>query len=103
MSYAQFDVALYFGNHYLTKPQIENLCLCTRITLLSQDFISFKAIFLLLFRLCLGLRILLGLNKSFSVTSMKSFKLLHFVSFIRNNLDVVDFVVEFSLMDFELY
>ena len=91
MSYAQFDVALYFHNHYSTKPQIKNLCLVTRITLSSQDFISFKASFSFLFRLFLGFRILLGLNKSFSIASMKSSKLLHLVSFERNNLDVVDF------------
>ena len=63
----------------------------TRITLSLQDFISFKANFSFLFRLFLGFRILLGLNKSFSIASMKSSKLLHFVSFERYNLDVVDF------------
>ena len=39
----------------------------------------------------LGFRILLELSKSFSITSMKSSKLLHFVSFEQNNIDVVNF------------
>ena len=64
---------------------------CTRISLSSQDLISFKAKFPFLFRLFLGFQILLGLNKSFSIASMKSSKLLHFVSFEHYNVDVVDF------------
>ena len=43
------------------------------------------------FILFLGFRTLLGLDKSFSIASIKSFKLMHFVSFERNNLDVVNF------------
>ena len=38
-------------------------------------------------------QILLGLNKSFSIASVKSSKLLHFASFEWNNVDVVDFFI----------
>lgn len=64
---------------------------CTRITLSSQHFISFKTSFSFLFKLFLGFQILLGLNKSFFVASINSSKLLHFVSIERNNVDVVNF------------
>ena len=77
MSYAKFYVALYFQNHYSTKPQIENLCLVH--ILLYRPMVLFLS------------KILLGLNKLFSIASMKSSKLLHFVSFEWYNLDVIDF------------
>ena len=80
MSYGQFDA---IRQNHKTRTLYA-------YTLSSQDFISFKASFSFLFKLVLGFRILLGLNKSFSIASVKSSKLLHFV-FERNNLDVVNF------------
>ena len=64
---------------------------CTRITLSCQDFTSFKATFSLSFRVFLSFGILVGSNKSFSIAWRKSSKVLHFVSFNQNNLDVVNF------------
>ena len=54
-------------------------------------FHFFDASFSFLSILLLGFRVLLGLNNSFSIASMKSSKLLPFVSFDRNNLDVTNF------------